>query len=165
LSVGGLYRYITQKEDILLVILSSILWQFRAEVEPTLSQCSGPEEKLRQSIAAYYRNIARNTDGALLAYRDSYVLQGRARALLQQLELRTNQIFVDIIEEGITTGVFRPYPANLVAYNIVMLAHAWALKRWYWPAYMSIEDYITTQTAFILQALRPPENSPDGHPA
>lgn len=154
LSVGGLYRYISQKEDILLLILAHILWQFREQIEPELSQFTHPEDKLRQSIVAYYHNIARNTGGALLAYRDSYVLHGKARELLKQLELRTNQIFEHIIEEGMVQGVFRPYPPNLVAYNIVMLGHAWALKRWYWPLHQSIEQYIETQTEFILATLR-----------
>ncbi|MBE3567926.1 MAG: TetR family transcriptional regulator [Thermogemmatispora sp.] len=154
MSVGGLYRYISQKEDILLLILASILWQFHQEIEPKLQQDSDPAEKLRHSIAAYYHNIARNTGGALLAYRESYVLQGKARDLLKQLELRTNSIFEEIVREGIARGVFKPYPPDLVAYNIIMLAHAWALKRWYWSGRETIEQYIETQTEFILSALR-----------
>jgi AcrR family transcriptional regulator len=155
LSVGAIYRYVERKEDILLLTLARTLWLFQAQVGEATADVRDAEEKLRRAIRIYFQNIGAYAPSALLAYRESYVLTGDARRLLLDLERETNRIFEAIIAEGIERGAFRRCRVDVATYNIVMLAHAWALKRWYLGRVISLDAYIAEQTEFILRALRP----------
>ena len=113
-----------------------------------------PDERLRRAIRIYFTNIATYSTSALLAYRESYVLTGDARDLVKEMERETNGIFERIIEDGIAAGVFQRCRVDVVTYDIVMLGHMWALKRWYLGKAIPLEAYIDEQTRFILAGLR-----------
>jgi TetR/AcrR family transcriptional regulator, cholesterol catabolism regulator len=154
LSVGAIYRYVERKEDILLLTLARTLWGFQLQVGEATADVHEAEEKLRRAIRIYFQNIASYAHSALLAYRESYVLTGEARRLLKDLERETNRIFEAILTDGIAQGAFRRCRVDVATYNIVMLAHTWALKRWYLAKVISLDAYIDEQTEFILLGLR-----------
>jgi AcrR family transcriptional regulator len=164
ISVGAIYRYVKHKEDILLLTLARTLWRFQ-ELGQSASAGREPEQRLRELIAEYYRVIAAGASSTLLAYRESYVLKGEARRLVKDMELETNRVFEAIVRDGIARGAFRPCRVDLVTYNIVMLGHMWALKRWYLGKVMDLETYIAEQTEFILAALRRPADGSRRRPA
>lgn len=153
LSVGAIYRYVERKEDILLLTLAHTLWQFQSEVAAATGGVDDPADRLRRVIDVYYRTIARDTRSTLLAYRESYVLEGERRQLVKDLERETNRIFEAIIADGVARGVFRVCDVPLTAYTIVMLGHMWALKRWYLGQALTLDEYIERQSAFVLDAL------------
>jgi TetR/AcrR family transcriptional regulator, cholesterol catabolism regulator len=113
-----------------------------------------PDERLRRAIRIYFTNIATYSASALLAYRESYVLTGEARELVKEMERETNLIFERIIDDGISAGVFRRCRVDVVTYDIVMIGHMWALKRWYLGKAIPLDAYIDEQTTFILAGLR-----------
>jgi AcrR family transcriptional regulator len=154
LSVGAIYRYVQRKEDILLLTLARTLWGFQQEVEEATKGVAEPEERLRHAIRIYFTNIGNYSASALLAYRESYVLTGEARELVKDLERETNVIFEGILDDGIAAGVFRPCRVDVLTYNIVILGHMWALKRWYLAKTIPLAAYIDEQTTFILEGLR-----------
>jgi hypothetical protein len=59
-----------------------------------------------------------------------------------------------MIEEGIQKGVFKKVDVDLMAYNIILMAHMWVLKRWHFKDRLTIERYIDLQLATILDVLR-----------
>jgi AcrR family transcriptional regulator len=151
ISVGAIYRYVRRKEDILLLTLARTLWRFqeigRASAHPD------PVQRLRQLIREYYRVIADDVPSTLLAYRESYVLTGDARQLTKDMELETNRIFEATLRHGIDRGVFWRCRVDLVTYDIVMLGHMWALKRWHFGKTIGLERYIDEQTELILRSV------------
>ena len=42
-----------------------------------------------------------------------------------------SNIFAQIISERIEMGVFKMVDVDLMAYNILMIAHTWILKSWH----------------------------------
>ena len=46
-------------------------------------------------------------------------------------------------------GVYEPVNTKLVTYNIIMFAHMWALKRWYFKDIMTIDEYIEQQAEYL----------------
>jgi AcrR family transcriptional regulator len=156
LSVGAIYRYVERKEDILLLTLAHTLWQFQAEVAAATGALDDPADRLRRAIDVYYRTIARDTRSTLLAYRESYVLEGERRQLVKDLERETNRIFEAILADGVARGAFRACDVALTAYTIVMLGHMWALKRWYLGRALTLDEYIERQSALVLDALAAP---------
>ena len=71
-----------------------------------------------------------------------------------QLEVEVSEIFREMIEEGIQKGVFKQVDVDLMAYNIILMAHMWVLKRWHFKTRLTVERYIDLQLATILDVLR-----------
>jgi hypothetical protein len=46
---------------------------------------------------------------------------------------------------------------DLVAYNLLLLAHAWALKHWYFEQSLTFDEYVRKQTTLTLSALIEPK--------
>ena len=71
-----------------------------------------------------------------------------------QLEVEVAEIFGKIIEEGIEKGIFKKVDVDLMAYNIIMIAHTWVLKRWHFKNRFTLDKYIDLQLITIFSALR-----------
>jgi hypothetical protein len=71
-----------------------------------------------------------------------------------QLEVRVSQIFGEIIREGIQKGIFKSVDVDLMAYNIIMMAHMWILKRWHFKRRLTLDRYIDLQLTNIIAILR-----------
>lgn len=152
-TVGAVYRYIGRKEDLLILILDDLLRRYETTIAAALEGCDDPLSRLRSAMSGYYRVIDEEGYKVLLAYRESKHLTEPQREWLKNRELETNRIFERILEEGIRDGVFEPVDPSLVAYNIIMLGHAWALKYWFFRDRMGIEDYVRVQAQWLLPRL------------
>ena len=47
---------------------------------------------------------------------------------------------------------------DLAAYDLLLLAHAWALKHWYFERTLSLEDYVERQLSLILKGILEPRH-------
>ena len=89
----------------------------------------------------------------MLAYRESKTLNPDALAQVKALELETTGYFRECLVSGVTQGRFVVGDVELVAYDLVMLAHMWALKHWFFRDRMTIDDYVAAQLAIVLAAI------------
>lgn len=155
MSVGSVYRYIRKKEDILLLILRAAMERYEVRVRPVFSAPLPPAEKLTRFIEAYLRHIDQERDSVLVMYRNVNALGAKALADLEGSDRAVTQDARSIIEDGMRQGVFRPEDPDLVAHNIVVIAHMWALRRWRFPKTYTVDDYIQGQTRLIICQLAP----------
>ena len=58
-----------------------------------------------------------------------------------------------IINEGMERGVFKKVDVDLMAYNIIIMAHMYILKRWHFKNRLSLEEYTNLQLTMIMDAL------------
>ncbi|MEJ2724489.1 MAG: TetR/AcrR family transcriptional regulator, partial [Deltaproteobacteria bacterium] len=77
-----------------------------------------------------------------------------AKAKIMQLEVEVTAIFGNIIKEGIEKGVFKPVDVDLMAYDILIMAHMWVLKEWHFKNRLTLDQYTELQWAIIRSALR-----------
>ncbi len=59
------------------------------------------------------------------------------------------------IEAGIADGMFDDVDVDIMVFDIMLLAHGWALKHWHFGPLYSLEDYIALQTRYVLSSLIP----------
>jgi len=71
-----------------------------------------------------------------------------------QFEVDVSNIFAQIISEGIDLGVFKRVDVDLMAYNILMMAHTWILKRWHFKNRLTHDRYFKLQLETIMAALK-----------
>lgn len=131
MSVGGLYRYIQTKSDLLVMACETIYGGLR---ETLAEIATGSErdlpEKLRLMIEVYVRECVRNREQILLMYREYRHLPEEAHRRYKERELGIAGLFADLIGTGVRQGLFRDVQVQVLAQDVVLLGHLPALKGW-----------------------------------
>lgn len=161
-SVGLIYRYFGNKDEVLLAVITQVLDAFASEV-PAAIQASGddPVRRLAAAFGAYCRVIDKHRHAAVLTYRESKSLNAAGRARIKQLEIDTSQPLRETVRDGVAAGLLLADDPDLVAYNLLLLAHSWALKHWYFEETKTLESYISAQLALSLRAILAPDHHND----
>ena len=155
MSVGLIYQYFGGKQEVLRAVIVDILDTFRAEVPAAMAAAGAdPEAQLAAGFASFCRVIDAKRAGTMLAYRESQTLDTAGQAEIIRLEQETIDPFRVAVEAGIAAGVFRPVPAELVAHNLKLAAHGWALKHWDVGARLDLTAYIDAELDLLLAANR-----------
>jgi AcrR family transcriptional regulator len=152
-SVGLIYQYVPNKEDILLLVFLDILEAYRREVPEAMNGIDDPVERLAAGFRAYCAVMGRRPFLTVLGYRESSSLPVAGRRRTQELETESIELLTAPIREGIEAGVFVDTDPELVAYDLVVIAQSWALKRWFLHRRYSFDDYITAQLRLVFAAI------------
>ncbi|ALG83624.1 TetR/AcrR family transcriptional regulator [Gordonia phthalatica] len=157
-SVGLIYRYFGSKDAVLLAVITDVLTQFEAQVPAAIAEAGDdPVRRVAAAFGAYCRVIDSRRHAALLTYRESNALDAAGRSQIKDLELATVEPLQRAVADGIADGRLVAKHSELVAYNLLLVAHAWALKHWYFERTLDIEGYIRAQLALSLRGLVAPE--------
>ncbi len=156
-SVGLLYRYFSGKEEILFSIITRILDELLAAVPLAIAGAGDdPVLALGAGIEAYCRVIGRHRQAAMLTYRESKSLSAEGRARLKELEEKTARPFAALIARGVAEGALVAVDVDLAAFDVLLLAHGWAVKHWYFEPKLDLDAYIRSQRAIFLRAVVEP---------
>lgn len=156
-SVGLIYRYFGGKEDLLLAVIVDVLEAF-AERVPHAVEAAGenPVERLAAAFRAYCEVIDEHRHAAVLTYRESKSLSEEGRRRIMELEVTTSEPLRTILREGVEAGELLEVDVDLVSYDLLLLAHGWALKHWYFERTLALDDYVAKQTSLVLGSLVQP---------
>jgi AcrR family transcriptional regulator len=152
-SPGLVYTYVKEKEDVLFLVIVSLLENYAREIPDTLESVHDPLNRFCAAVAAYCHAVGRNVDATVLAYRETKSLSPARRKVLMQLELNSNCMISDCLQACIEAGYFRQVNVDLVTYRIVLLAHGWALKAWHFKRTTTLEEYIREGLDLFLHGL------------
>lgn len=153
-SLPVTYSYVKNKSGIMRLIMEDVLNIFQESLVKQIQGVDDPEEKLAIAVVLYFRVVDEQKEKALLIYQKSNSLDKASKSRVMQLEVEVSNIFSQILEEGIEQGVFRAVDVDLMAYNILMMAHMWVLKRWHLKNRLSLDKYTNLQLENILKSLR-----------
>ncbi|NMO01513.1 TetR family transcriptional regulator [Gordonia sp. TBRC 11910] len=153
-SVGLIYKYFGGKEDVLLATIVDILEKFRDQLAPAMAQApDDPVEQVAAGFRRYIQIIDDNRDAVVLTYRESRTLDADGRERIKELEVETSAPLRAAVEAGVAAGVLTPHDPDLTVFNLLMLAHSWALKHWHFAALYSVEEFIRAQLEFVLPTM------------
>lgn len=153
-SVGLIYRYFGGKEDVLLAVILDVLHAFATRV-PAAIEAAGadPVQRLAAAFRCYCEVVDQHRHAAVLTYRETKSLGAAGRERIKSLEVETSEPLRATIREGVQAGLLRPVDVDLLAHNLLMAAHGWALKHWFLEQRaLDLESYIAKQTALTLNA-------------
>lgn len=152
-SAGLIYSYVKTKEDILYLVLLSVLESYARDIPKALEGSADPVVRFCAAVRAYCRVVGANPGATLLAYRESMSLGPEQRQEIKRMEFETNALIVACIEACIGAGYFRRVNVELAAYRIVLLAHGWALKSWRFRQFTTLDEYTEEGLDLFLYAL------------
>ena len=150
-SPGLIYTYVKDKEDVLFLVIVAHLDTYAREIPKALAGVVDPLERFVVAVRAYCETVGSNVDATILAYRETKSLARERQKALMRLELSTNKIISDCLQECISAGFVRPVNLDLATYRIVLLAHGWALKAW--RKTTTLPEYIREGLDLFLHAL------------
>ena len=151
-QMGTLYLYISRKEDILFLIVQTIMGSLRDELIQ-FERRSSARETLEAAADYYFREVSNRQRQIRLLYRESASLLPEHLRHAMDIEIDIRDYFADIVRWGMETGEFQPVIPGLFGHTIVMLAHMWALKGWSFREQVSLDQYVTEQLSLLLARL------------
>jgi len=146
--------YVETKSAIMRMIMEDVLTIFQENLTTMIKGIDDPEEKLSVAANIYFKVVDQQSEKALLIYQKSSSLDKVSKSRVMQLEVNVSNIFAQIISEGIDLGVFKRVDVDLMAYNILMMAHTWLLKRWHFKNRLTHDRYFKLQLETIMDALK-----------
>ena len=158
-SVGLIYRYFGGKDDLLLAVIVDVLDAFATQVPPAVEAAGDdPVERIAAAFRAYCDVINEHRHAAILTYRESKTLGPEGRDKIKKLEIDTSEPLRAALREGVASGHLVDVDVELVAHDLLLMAHGWALKHWYLEQTLGFDDYVAKQAALVLNAIVEPES-------
>jgi len=149
-SVGLIYQYVEDKEDVLFLALVEVMDSYLRELPAALDGLADPLERFRAAVQAYCRVIDRKIDATVLAYVETKSLRRERRDLIKRKEVDTHRMISALIDDCIRAGVFEVIDVEMLTHQVVIFCHAWALKAWRFRGRMSVDDYVARGLAVLL---------------
>lgn len=159
ISVGAVYLYIKTKSDLLVLLINEVFEDYRQRIYIVGELDGTATEKLAAAIREYFQVLNKHLPKTEITYHEYRALTPDVLTYMHQVEAELENAFAAIIADGIATGEFAAgdseHHARDVARNAIWLGHLWALNRGGIRRLMKIDEFISTQTDFVLRALRP----------
>jgi len=152
-SVGLIYQYVRDKEDVLFLALVEVLDSYQREIPRALEGLADPMERFCAAVHAYGRVIDERIEATLLVYRETKSLGLPRREVLKAKEIESNRLISDCIEDCIRAGLFDEVDVEMLTYMIVMFCHAWALKSWRFRGRLAIATYVDRGLQLMLHSV------------
>ena len=153
-SVGLIYKYFGNKDEILLATITTILDAFTDQLQPAIDSAGDdPAAQFAAGMRRYIEIVDANLDAVMLTYRESRTLDQSGRDLLKDREVASSEPLRAVLRRGIDTGCFADVDVELVVYDVMMIAHAWALKHWHFAGRYTLHEYIDAQIGLVLAAI------------
>jgi TetR/AcrR family transcriptional regulator, cholesterol catabolism regulator len=153
ISVGGLYRYIKTKSDLLVLVCDEINRGLNERMAEAAGAVRGITAKLSATYSVYWETCWDNALAILLAYREWQSLPSDAKKRYLHQEKQIAGRLCDLIRAGIASEEFAPVNETLLAHDMIMLAQMKAVKGWVFEDYDRATVY-ADHIGIILARLR-----------
>ena len=152
-SIGLIYQYIGDKEDLLFMALREVLDTYMRQIPLALEGITDPLQRFCTAVDVYCRVNGSSVEATVLAYRETKSLRKERRAAIMRQELATNELIAACVRDCIDAGLFEKTDVDLFVYQIVMFSHAWALKSWHFAKTMDVDTYVERGLKLMLQGV------------
>jgi AcrR family transcriptional regulator len=153
LSVGGIYRYISSKTDLLVMACEGLYGDLRERLVDATADLTDPAEALEVAMLLYLRACADSRVLILMLYREYRSLPPVDRQRFIAREGAIADAFADLVRAGLRAERFWPCDPQVIAHDIVLLGHLPALKGWSLGDRLPATDLSEQQADLLLRAL------------
>lgn len=153
ISVGTIYQYVKNKEDILVLVMRDIMDGYRDNVPRAMEGIDDPLDRLSAGFAAYCRVVDGRRAGTVLGYRESSTLGKTALREMKRLEEETTGLLVTCLRDCVEAKILHEHDSDTLAWDLTLLAHMWSLKHWHFASRMSVDEYARLQFAVVVSAM------------
>jgi len=153
MSVGQIYDYFRDKEELLVASMNDVLDAYVREVPVAISSSADPFEQFVAAVHGFGRVVDERRQAWLIGYREFHVLSARQRKQIIDRDIATTKLIEDRVIACVRTGLFHPVDARMLTYQILLLIHGWALSAWRLPR-MTVQTYIDSGLSILLKPVQ-----------
>jgi TetR/AcrR family transcriptional regulator, cholesterol catabolism regulator len=129
---GSLYVHISSKEDLLLRIVERGIQNYLDEIGAVANTEDPAADRLRAAIVAHFRVLAGSLDQTRVAFHQWTYLGADKHPAVIAMRQRFEDLFTDIVRDGVTSGEFRPV-RNLRVTVLAIIGMLNSAPGWYSP--------------------------------
>lgn len=150
ITKAALYHYVESKEELLFIIYTQALNSIFLETRRIASMDLPPDKKLREVIRNHIKNIIiQNLSLFFVFFTEENQLPEKYYRMVREKKREYDKIIQDIIQDGISRGIFEDDDPRILCYGIVGMCN-W-LYKWYKPGMPYSADEIADQFIKILE--------------
>jgi AcrR family transcriptional regulator len=155
-SIGTLYEYIREKEDVLYLVCDRIYDQVKERLQKFLDTEKTTIEALRQGIANYFRVVDDMQDEVLVMYQEVKSLPKDALTYVLNKELELVELFAKMLTRCVENKelYISDSEVELYAHNIYVAGQMWSFRRWVLREMFTLDEYVELQTTFLIQGAK-----------
>jgi AcrR family transcriptional regulator len=155
MSIGSIYHYVSSKQDILYLIINRAVSRPDGWIENLESslETASATKVLKGFMRDYYTEVGKEHNAALFTYQETKNLDRKSQKTIMDAAAKDVEAFAIILRKGIQNGEFKIDNVLMMAHNIVVLGHMWAVRGWYLSKICSLDEYISEQTDFVLSGI------------
>jgi TetR/AcrR family transcriptional regulator, cholesterol catabolism regulator len=155
-SIGTLYEYIREKEDVLYLVCDRIYDQVKERLQKFLDTEKTTIEALRQGIANYFRVVDDMQDEVLVMYQEVKSLPKDALTYVLNKELELVELFSKMLTRCVENKelYISDSEVELYAHNIYVAGQMWSFRRWVLREMFTLDEYVELQTTFLIQGAK-----------
>ncbi len=155
LSMGALYSYFTSKEELLEMIQNQGRRLTRKVLTKQIDINAEPDEMLRTAIRAHLYLTEIMQKWFYFSYMETKNMDKAQQKKSIEGELETEQVFIDILDQGCRKNQFQVENTVLTASVIKSMLQDWYVKRWkYARRQVSVDKYAKFIIDFIESAIK-----------
>jgi len=155
MGAGTLYHYVGSKSDIVYLVVEYGMIEVSKGWRKVFSEGDSiiAAEVVRRAIRAHIEAVDSHQDIVFVLYREIARLDSRSRRLILEIEMELAAEYEKVLTRGCDAGEFSIQDIAMTAHNILVVAHMWAIRRWFFRGHCTLEEYITRQTEMILKTI------------
>ena len=155
---GLFYYYFKSKEEIYTEIMLTSARDSLSRVEAAAGEGGTTEETLRRMIRTLLINILHGLDYYAVLILDHHAVSAENRARNRDLERRHEQIFREVVERGMSQGVFARRDPAIATFTL--LRAVMGVANWYAPDGRLAPEYIAGEVIEqVMAGLREPTHA------
>jgi AcrR family transcriptional regulator len=129
LQKASLYHHISSKQEILLEVLDRALDVLIEDIEPIVDSDMSSVAKLQLAMARYIERVTSSADLAAVLLLEHRSLEPQLRARHIARRDRFEELWREIVREGVERGEFRPMDLSIVTFALLGVQN-WLIT-WY----------------------------------
>jgi len=152
MSVGSIYHYVGAKQDILYLIINVAVTRQSDWIDRIKAnlETRSATEVLKDFMRSYYTNVEEELDVTLFTYQETKNLDRKSQKTILDAAALDVEACAIILRRGMENSEFKIANPLLMAHDIIVLGHMWAIRHWYLANICTLEEYIREQTDLIL---------------
>lgn len=155
MSVGTMFQYVQDKQDILYLVCCHIHGKIEKEIYDVATDDKSSDDILKLSVVALFQTMAKLADEVLIMYRESASMK---REALRSFLIREQNLCMHLeklINNGIKEQKFSIDQAAvpLLAEDILVQAQMWSFRRWSIHEKYTKEAYIESRVYLLMKQL------------
>ncbi len=155
LSIGGVYWYFKGKDEIVQAMMEDVFQKDLSALDLLIKEGSSSVQRLKSFVAAYVENYneAQWMNSIGIEFYGESVHNPKAQVFIQDYLSRYRRALVQLIEQGIQRGEFRPVDAEDTANAILALEEGLSLLVVADPANIRLTKSFQTALDLMLDGL------------